>query len=87
MDNAPDKYNLCLKITSDALDKMNVISDDEQTARLVELIKGYYNDAKYYADKGMIATALEAIAYAHGLLDGGILLGVIDIPGYHLKED
>lgn len=38
----------------------------EKTA---ELAKQYYEDSKYYLDKGDLFTAFGCINYAHGLLD------------------
>ncbi|MCK4902757.1 MAG: DUF357 domain-containing protein [Thermoplasmatales archaeon] len=37
--------------------------------KTVELAKQYYEDSKYYLDKGDFFTAFGCINYAHGLLD------------------
>lgn len=57
---------------------------DECGEVLLRFARDYFSDAQYYAEKDA-ETALEAVSYAHGLLDAGVLLGHIRIPGYHLK--
>ncbi len=37
---------------------------------IIDLAKGYYEDTKYYLEKGDYFTAFGCINYAHGLLDG-----------------
>ncbi len=83
--DAKQKYELCLRITSEALEKLELIKDTELARTLLKFAKDYYEDAKHYASKGQYATALEAIAYAHGFVDAGVLSGLFHIPGYHLK--
>ncbi len=85
MATAKEKYEICHRITSDALSKLEVTVKNEISKTLLKFANDYYNDAEYYASKGDYATALEAIAYAHGFIDAGILCGVFEIPGYHLK--
>ncbi len=86
MPNAREKYNICLKITSDALNRLEVVKDNEKSKAFLKFANDYYSDAVYYANKGEYATALEAIAYAHGFIDAGILCGFFRIEGYHLEE-
>ncbi len=45
------------------------ISDIEDS-EVVELARAYYEDAKYYLEKGDLFTAFGCINYAHGLIDG-----------------
>jgi hypothetical protein len=75
------KLDYCLKITGDCLKRMKVKKGGEELARFA---KDYYNDALYYKEKDP-ETALEAVAYAHGFIDAGVLCGLIGIEGYHLK--
>jgi hypothetical protein len=49
------------------LDSLSLASDDEE---VVDLAKGYYEDTKYYLEKGDYFTAFGCINYAHGLIDG-----------------
>jgi hypothetical protein len=43
--------------------------------KIVELSKRYYEDARYYLEKGDLFTAFGCINYAHGLLDAIIKRG------------
>ena len=79
-----EKYEMCLRITSDALSKLVVVKEDGISERLLSFINDYVSDAKHFAEKKEWATALEAIAYAHGILDGGVLEERFKIDGYHL---
>jgi hypothetical protein len=49
------------------LDSLSLASDDEE---VVDLAKRYYEDTKYYLEKGDYFTAFGCINYAHGLIDG-----------------
>ncbi len=83
--SSKEKYEYCLKITEDATKNIGVI-DQEKGAKLLKFLDDYTKDAKHYAEKGEYDTALEAIAYAHGFIDSGVLVGVFRIPEYHLSE-
>jgi hypothetical protein len=76
-----DKLEYCLAMTGECLKKVKVKKGGEI---LVKFAKDYYNDAVYYKEIDR-ETALEAVAYAHGFIDAGILLGLLDIRDYHLK--
>lgn len=79
-----EKYELCLKITAEAIEKMEVVKKDQVSETYLQFIRDYTADAKHYAEKGDYATALEAIAYAHGFIDAGVLAGYFKIENYHL---
>ncbi|HJH25745.1 MAG TPA: DUF357 domain-containing protein [Methanophagales archaeon] len=49
------------------LDSLSRASNEKE---VIELAKGYYEDTKYYLEKGDYFTAFGCINYAHGLLDG-----------------
>ena len=49
------------------LDSLSRASNEEE---VIELARGYYEDTKYYLEKGDYFTAFGCINYAHGLLDG-----------------
>jgi len=49
------------------LDSSLLASDEEEA---VDLAKRYYEDTKYYLEKGDYFTAFGCINYAHGLIDG-----------------
>ena len=78
------KLDFCLKITGDCLARIKVF--DARGEPLLKFAKDYFSDAGHYARNGKKATALEAVAYAHGFIDALILLGFAEIPGYHLKR-
>jgi len=76
-----DKLDCCLAITRECLEKLKVKKGGEILAKFA---KDYYNDALYYKETDP-ETALEAVSYAHGFIDAGILAGLLDIKEYHLK--
>lgn len=84
--DAREKYEQCLEITQDARGKIELIEKSCVSDSYLKFADDYIHDAKYYAAKGDHVTALEAIAYAHGFIDAGVLAGLFRIEGYHLKE-
>jgi hypothetical protein len=46
----------------------NIVLNDREK-EVVESAKNYREDCKYYLKKGQDFTALDCIAYSHGLLD------------------
>lgn len=80
-----DKLEKCMEITEEALEKSS--ATDEEGEKLMEFIKNYYKDAKYYQSEGEKETALEAVSYAHGILDAGVLLKHIKTPNYILNPE
>jgi hypothetical protein len=78
-----EKLEFCLKKTKECLEKAKM--RDDSAAPLMQFARDYYNDALYYREKDP-ETALEAAAYAHGFIDAAVLLGLIEIPDYHLKK-
>lgn len=86
MKSTKEKYEYCLKITESALSKVEVIKRKEADL-LLKWVRDYKKDAEYYSEKMDFATALEAIAYAHGFIDSAVLLGVVKIKDYHLQKE
>ncbi len=78
------KYELCLRITSEARKALEVVQQNQVSETYLQFADDYITDANHYAEKGDYATALEAIAYAHGFIDAGVLAGYFKIEGYHL---
>ena len=66
------------------MNKLEVIKKDQVSDTYLQFLNDYVADAKHYAEKGDYATALEAIAYAHGFIDAGVLAGYFKIDDYHL---
>jgi len=83
MKTLEEKTKYCMSITKEALDKAVVV--DEAGELLLKWAKDYYKDAEYYIEKDK-ATALEAVSYAHGFIDAGVLLGHLKIKNYHLEK-
>ncbi|MEM0372502.1 MAG: DUF357 domain-containing protein [archaeon] len=84
MKTARDKFDYCRKITEECIRKAEALDENGKT--LLKWAKDYYNDAAYYSAKGDSETALEAVAYAHGFIDAGVLLGHLRIDNYHLEK-
>ena len=49
------------------LDSLALAANEE---KVMDQAKRYYEDTKYYLEKGDYVTAFGCINYAHGLLDG-----------------
>jgi uncharacterized protein len=45
----------------------------------LDMATRYFQDAKYFRDKGDYVTAFAALNYAHGFLDAGARLKVFDV--------
>jgi len=74
-----DKY---FKLTETALKevKKNVIKGKESHAKeIIEMVKNYLSDAKYFEKKGDYVNCFAALNYAHGWLDSGVRLDVFDV--------
>lgn len=83
MNDLEKKLETCMNITKECLDKVKV--KNKKGEKLMKFTRDYYKDAKHYKEKNP-ETALEAVSYAHGILDAGVLLGHIEIPDYELNE-
>jgi len=64
--------------------KLKEIEVGEGT-KLLDLIKQYVEDSKYYMEKGDLETALVDVAYAEGLLDAFLILSGRD-PGSNVSK-
>lgn len=76
-----DRY---FDLTSRALKKVKVNSetkiDSSKAAEdFLDMAKRYFEDAKYFRDKGDYVNALAALSYAHCWLDAGARLGLFDV--------
>lgn len=69
-----EKY---LQITEKALESVKVSSKEGEM--VLDMAKRYFEDAKHYYEKGDVVTAFAAVNYAHGWLDAGARLKVIDV--------
>lgn len=55
-----------------------VCVDREKTRDIIDVAKGYLEDAKYYRDRKKFETGLVSVAYGEGLLDALRLLGIAE---------
>jgi len=51
--------------------------DAEAVEKVVEYVKDYLKDAKYYWDEGKFEVSLASVAYCEGLLEALKLLGTV----------
>ena len=70
--------------TEHALKKMETVENSinveaEDIGKVVEYVKAYLKDAKYYRDKKKFEVSLASVAYCEGLLDALKLLGAIKV--------
>lgn len=71
-------------VTSKALAKIRIgkqqkIEWEERAREFLDMAQRYFNDAKYFKEKGDGVTAFAALNYAHGWLDAGARLGLFDV--------
>jgi len=57
----------------------NIDIDSETRRHFIENVERYLKDAEYFEKRGEFVDAFAALNYAHGLLDGGVLIGVFDV--------
>ncbi|MCD6373519.1 MAG: DUF357 domain-containing protein [Thermococcus sp.] len=76
-----EKLQKYFKITEEALQRLEVAVHEKSLLHAVAddflaMAKSYFNDARYYYQKGDYVTAFAALNYAHGFIDAGVRLGV-----------
>ncbi len=57
--------------------KTSISITDEKVSDLLNYVRDYLEDAKYYKANGKLETSLTSIAYCEGLLDALKLLGAV----------
>lgn len=72
-----------LDLTREALDKVTIIAPRRSYARRIaedflDMAKAYFDDANHFRDAGNPVDAFACVNYAHGWLDAGARLGVLD---------
>jgi len=77
--NLASKY---IDSTEYVLKKMKTVEDPisidaGSIEKVVEYVKAYLKDAKYYMDENKLEVSLASVAYCEGLLDALRLLGVV----------
>ncbi len=67
-------------VTGRALKKAKPAKGREKDAEeILDMAKRYYSDAEHFASKGDRVLAFAALNYAHGWLDAGARLGILDV--------
>ncbi len=64
-----------------------VVLDEDKVREIIEYARRYLSDAKYYGEKNQYETALAAVAYCEGILDGLRLLGMVEFTWPDRKEE
>ena len=75
-----DKY---LRLTHEALDRVTVATPNRSFLRgasddFLAMARAYLADAEHFSAAGDADRALAAVSYAHGWLDAGVRLGLLD---------
>ncbi len=83
-DITEEKLAKYFAVTSKALAKIRIgkqqkIEWEERAREFLDMAQRYFNDAKYFKEKGDSVTAFAALNYAHGWLDAGARLGLFDV--------
>lgn len=80
----PEKIEKYLSITERALQSVIICAEHRKNAsEIIDMAQRYFEDAKYYHQKGDVVTAFAAVNYAHGWLDCGARLGVLKVQKNH----
>jgi uncharacterized protein len=72
-----------LALTGEALEKVRPAAPTRSflhgaSEDFVSMARAYLQDARHFRDQGDLARALAAASYAHGWLDAGVRLGLLD---------
>lgn len=83
MAEAPPLLAKYLALTSSALDRVRPGVPERSFLRgatddLLGMARAYLADARHFLEKGDVDRALAAVSYAHGWLDAGVRLGLLD---------
>ncbi|MDX1534839.1 MAG: DUF357 domain-containing protein [Thermoplasmata archaeon] len=78
-----EKLEQDLALTRRALDTVKVIAPERSYARRIAedflgMARSYFEDAGHFRSEGRNLEAFAAVNYAHGWLDAGARLGVLD---------
>jgi FAD synthetase len=58
--------------------KGSFVVDEAKVGEVIEWVRAYLTDAKYYKAQERLETSLTAVAYCEGLLDALRLLGAVE---------
>ncbi|CAD5243866.1 MULTISPECIES: DUF357 domain-containing protein [Thermococcus] len=76
-----EKLQKYFRITEEALKTLEIAVHEKSLLRgvaedFLTMARSYFNDARYYYERGDYVTAFAALNYAHGFIDAGVRLGV-----------
>lgn len=77
-----EKLKKYFEITEKALEKAkkHIGKKNEKEALIIlDMVQRYYEDAKYFKERGDYVGAFAAVNYAHGWLDTGSKLGIFKV--------
>lgn len=85
-DSLEEKLEHDLELTGRALEKVQIIAPSQSYADKIArdfltMARAYYEDASHFREEGRSLEAFAAVNYAHGWLDAGARLGVLDTDG------
>ena len=68
------------ELTSRALKKVKIVEKHKKEAEdILDLAQRYFDDARYFENKGDLVDAYGAVCYLHAFLDIGARLGFFDV--------
>ncbi len=81
--SAPNLLDRYLRLTHEALDRVRPGAPERSFLRgatddFLAMARAYLADAEHFAAQGDRDRALAAVSYAHGWLDAGVRLGILD---------
>ncbi|WP_048152389.1 DUF357 domain-containing protein [Palaeococcus ferrophilus] len=76
-----EKLQKYFQIAREALETLEIAVHEKSllypvAKDFLTMARSYYEDARYYYEKGDYVTAFAALNYAHGFIDAGVRLGV-----------
>jgi len=79
-----EKLQKYLKLTENALKEVKInkkvnFNVERAYNEFLESAKNYFEDAKFFMNKGDYVNAFACINYAHGWLDAGARIGIFDV--------
>ena len=75
-----EKLAKYFETTKKALEKAKTKPEKQKEGEIIlDMAQRYYNDAKYFEKEKNIVTAFAALNYAHGWLDTGARLEILDV--------
>ncbi|MGZ7067212.1 MAG: DUF357 domain-containing protein [Methanobacterium sp.] len=68
-EDTTNRINKDIELFTKNIKEIHSIEMDSKEIEVIERSKSYFEDTKYYLEKGDLMTSFGCITYAHGLLD------------------